>query len=63
MLSVDHRRRFAFLIQPAGTFLLQWGIDKVLSGTSEFILRTVPSMSKYVEPFGLSKAFIPHLSQ
>jgi hypothetical protein len=51
------------LIQPAGTFHLQSGIDEVLSGTSEFILRTVPSMSKYVEPFGLSKAFTPHLSQ
>jgi hypothetical protein len=51
------------LIEPAGTFYLQSGIDEVLSGTPEFILRTVPSMSKYVDPFGLSKAFIPHLSQ
>jgi hypothetical protein len=61
--SADHHRKFAWLIQPAGTFYLQSGIDEVLSGTSEFILRTVPSMSKYVDPFGLSKAFIPHLSQ
>ena len=51
------------LIQAAATFYLQSGIDEVLSGTSEFILRTVPSMSKYVDPFGPSKAFIPHLSQ
>ena len=55
--------RSVSLIHPAGTFYLQWGIDEVLSGTSEFNLKTVRSMSKYVDPFGLSKAFILHLSQ
>jgi len=42
---------------------LQLGIDEALNGTSGFVLRTVPSTSKYADPFGLSKAFIPHLSQ